>query len=1205
MRKRRIIAWAGSTFGLLVLLFLSRLEMTPQAQTENFLGLTIQVEPERVHPNDTLTYILRLQNCREETIQDIALDFSLPPGFAYESGSAQLLYNQVLVSQPEPRQQNTELHWTSLDVPPARLSSFWGMHAFIQDRCQRNYIHYQLDRIRELMGPQAFVKQLFYRITPETPGPLPCWVEFVQACYDRDLIPVVRLQGEYEGPYWAKPPQTASGDYGEIARAFARVVAGLPRQDGHLLLVEIWNEPNLDIEWGGEANPIEYAQFLVEVAAALRALNDPRIILLNGALSPGGDYDRLAFIDKMATVPGALDAFDVWASHPYPGNHPPEYNIHDGTAPLYPELTIDSYLLELERLAAHGRTGVQVLLTETGYALGQNNFVFQGYPPIEEANRADYISRAFADHWSRWPEVLGVCPYELVDPSGAWAMWDWLYPSGQRHLQYDAVAALDKTPPLAKGELVLRFRARVGEQTGVFTCNALLRWDSSSSITLEGAAPVQVVLPPPSPTPTNTPTPSCTPTPTITPVCYPVLQNGSFERDEAWEIPDTVYPAAYSENMAHSGERSLRLGIPQGDPVLSYSSARQAFYVPNWASEVHIEYWYYPLSQDTDHDRQYVLLLDSEKRYLETLMWLASDAQEWQYREHILRGYAGQTLWLHFGVYNDDTDGTTAMYVDDVNLEVCGPEELVTPIPTIPPQPTSSPTSTPQPTLIFPSPMPTASPTRRPCKELITNGDFENAKGWTIPNTSYPARYEPAKGKDSSRAMVLGIESAEENLFSYSSAEQTIDLPQGVRLVLSFWYYPIAGDGPGDRQYVLLINQEGDYTTLLWEHKDTRRWLRKSFDLTAFGGQRMTLRFGVYNDGQDGVTAMYIDDVSLQACPWEGNLWLPLLWKSPSRESEHSLSSTTSSPNIDYQLPSRPRGLVSLTSSLAAEQPTTIRALAFDEQRRRLLVAEGSRLTAIEGITGKTLFSRQFDLPIGDIAIATDTGIAYIALPEKGRVRAISPENRVVSQSPDVGYPTRLCLSKSCLYVADSAKKRLIVLDMTTCSIITMRSLPEAPYALAYDSSKERIYVGIMGRGSILALDAKTLDLKSELPLGGLGYPLDLVLDESGHLYVAYLISPKYGALASIDTTTMQPVASLRGTPQEPLYQADGLALDRKKKLLYLSLPNAILQIETQSLAVQSRIQVSRSRWPGLIAMDSLGETLYFAGKGGQLWSWR
>ena len=176
---------------------------------------------------------------------------------------------------------------------------------------------------------------------------------------------------------------------------------------------------------------------------------------------------------------------------------------------------------------------------------------------------------------------------------------------------------------------------------------------------------------------------------------------------------------------------------------------------------------------------------------------------------------------------------------------------------------------------------------------------------------------------------------------------------------------------------------------------------------------------------------------------------------------------------------------------------------------------------------------------------------------------------------------------------------------MTTCSIIIMRSLPEAPYALAYDSSKERIYVGIMGRGSILALDAKTLDLKSELPLGGLGYPLDLVLDESGHLYVAYLISPKYGALASIDTTTMQPVASLRGTPQEPLYQADGLALDRKKKLLYLSLPNAILQIETQNLAIQSRIQVSRSRWPGLIAMDSLGETLYFAGKGGQLWSWR
>ena len=106
----------------------------------------------------------------------------------------------------------------------------------------------------------------------------------------------------------------------------------------------------------------KYASFLVDVAEAIRSLGDPRIIILNSALSPGGDYGYLAYIDAMATVPGAMDAFDVWASHPYPGNHPPEYNIHDGTA-TYRDATIDTYLLELERLTAHGRPGMQVLLT--------------------------------------------------------------------------------------------------------------------------------------------------------------------------------------------------------------------------------------------------------------------------------------------------------------------------------------------------------------------------------------------------------------------------------------------------------------------------------------------------------------------------------------------------------------------------------------------------------------------------------------------------------------------------------------------------------------------------------------------------------------------------------------------------------------------------------------------------------------------------
>ena len=40
-------------------------------------------------------------------------------------------------------------------------------------------------------------------------------------------------------------------------------------------------------------------------------------------------------------------------------------------------------------------------------------------------------------------------------------------------------------------------------------------------------------------------------------------------------------------------------------------------------------------------------------------------------------------------------------------------------------------------------------------------------------------------------------------------------------------------------------------------------WQRYSFDLTPFAGQTIELRLGVFNDGQGGQTALYVDNASL------------------------------------------------------------------------------------------------------------------------------------------------------------------------------------------------------------------------------------------------------------------------------------------------------------------------------------------------------
>ena len=541
----------------------------PARATEGTLSASATASPAAVVAGERVTYRVTVRNAAQAPLGGLALAVTLPAGMDYVPGSARVRANGLAMPLPEPSLAGATLSWAGLTVPVGRTGGALGMHTFVQDRWEDT--DYQLDRVVDLMGPGAYVKQLLYNIPTYTDVLLPKWQHFVNACYDRNLIPVVRLAGEHAGEYWHKPAAVAPGDYSGVASEYARVVAAL-RREGRPLYVEVGNEPNLDIEWGGRVNATEYAHFLVDVAAALRALGDGRIRILNGGLSPTGDVAPLAFIDDFAAVPGALEAFDVWAAHPYPGNRPPEMNLHEGTAKTYRHVAIDSYLLELERLALHGRTGLQVLLTETGYALGASDFAFLGHAPIGEANRADYIVRALREYWSDWPEVLGVCPYELYDPLGKWAVWDWL-----GHAQYAAVDAMDPSLPPAAGLLYGEVQTVANAEPGTHTLRVEASAAGAGSVSLPATAPVQVAAAPPPPTPTPSPT---LPVPPDDLVCYAAIQNGGFERDTCWELPETVRPATYTTRRVHSGRRALQVGIVDGDPVRASSSAWQQFHVP-------------------------------------------------------------------------------------------------------------------------------------------------------------------------------------------------------------------------------------------------------------------------------------------------------------------------------------------------------------------------------------------------------------------------------------------------------------------------------------------------------------------------------------------------------------------------------------------------------------------------------------------------
>jgi hypothetical protein len=169
--------------------------------------------------------------------------------------------------------------------------------------------------------------------------------------------------------------------------------------------------------------------------------------------------------------------------------------------------------------------------------------------------------------------------------------------------------------------------------------------------------------------------------------CVEEIENGGFEWNGGWELPSNF--AGYTIAQAHNGDWSMRVGIDDPDEnAFGYSSARQTMTIPHDAMSATLRFWLYSLSGEIRTDRapqrrydtraanptedtQYALVLDQQSQPIGELLWQLSDGQRWEVYERDLLMYAGQTIKLHFGVYNDGSGGVTAMYVDDVSLELC------------------------------------------------------------------------------------------------------------------------------------------------------------------------------------------------------------------------------------------------------------------------------------------------------------------------------------------------------------------------------------------------------------------------------------------------------------------------------------------------------------------------------------------------------
>ncbi len=398
------------------------------------------------------------------------------------------------------------------------------------------------------------------------------------------------------------------------------------------------------------------------------------------------------------------------------------------------------------------------------------------------------------------------------------------------------------------------------------------------------------------PSPTATRSPTATPSPTVTPIagaCRELVSNGDFETTTGWSFGATSRRAAYAAHAAHQGNFGARLGIePPTADAYAYSTVYQTLDLPVDAVQITLSFWMRPQSEDSDRDFQEALILNSSYGYSGTVVRELNRSDQWRQYTSDLTRYRGQRIVLYFDAFNDGDGRRTWMYLDQVSVLACTGHTVTptsTPMPTNTPTNTPMPTNTPTPTNVptngptneptnestntpTPTNMPTNTPTPSPtpglCQELIVNGGFEGATGWTFGATPRRGAYITTVAHGGQRAARLGVPPDLGDAYSHSTAYQRVALPSGRRITLRYWMWPGSQDSAQDYQEALILDASYRYLgRALRTLRNDQAWQMGTFDLTPFARRDVVIYFNAFNDGDGQRTWLYLDDVSVQACP--------------------------------------------------------------------------------------------------------------------------------------------------------------------------------------------------------------------------------------------------------------------------------------------------------------------------------------------------
>jgi hypothetical protein len=225
--------------------------------------------------------------------------------------------------------------------------------------------------------------------------------EIVALTHELGLELIVRLD---TSPSWARPgnehvatPPDRLEDYGDY------VAAVVSHFRGQVRYYQLWNEPNLTVEWGMQPVDPVAATELLRVGYLRAKAADPDAVILAPALSPtisqdGSALDELEFLQRMYDA-GAGAYFDIGSVQAYGlRNGPDDHRLGSG------DVTFSRPILFREVMVRNGDAAKPVWASEVAWNVpppgASEPYLWGRVTPDQQAR---YTVRALERARQEWP----------------------------------------------------------------------------------------------------------------------------------------------------------------------------------------------------------------------------------------------------------------------------------------------------------------------------------------------------------------------------------------------------------------------------------------------------------------------------------------------------------------------------------------------------------------------------------------------------------------------------------------------------------------------------------------------------------------------------------------------------------------------------------------------------------------------------------